>query len=364
MKRLHFVITDLEIGGTPRVVRELAIRLRDYDFDTAVTCLSPWGPVADEIQAAGVPVFAAGAKGPAQLPAAVKFVRHATASADTIFSFLVHANVVAALANAGRGLPLVQSIQTTQPRPGWHWWAQAVAAKAARKIIVPTPSTASVAAERSGIDPAKIVVIPNAVDACESPTQRRASDAAFRVGFLGRLDPVKRVPDLVAAVAKLPDVTLDIFGDGPERQAIVGAIRESGIGDRATLHGTYASAATPLGKIDVLVLPSEAEGFGLVLIEAMAAGVPTIGTDVPGIRDVIRHGDNGLLVPVNAPAALAAALTRVRDDASLVDRLVTNGRKTVAERYAWDAVLRQYARRTAKDLCFVGATPASPESQR
>lgn len=343
MKRLHFVITDLEIGGTPRVVRDLAVRLRPHGFDTAVTCLSPWGPVADEIKAAGVPVFAAGAESASRLPSAVQFVRRVTADTDVIFSFLVHANVIASLANAGREKPLVQSIQTTQPRPRWHWWAQAIAARAGVKIIVPTSSTATAAIERSGVDPAKLVVIPNAVDLDDRPARQRQSAERFRVGFLGRLDPVKRVPDLVAAVARLPHVTLDIFGDGPKRRAIEHAIASHGIADRVILHGVFALAADALPEIDVLVLPSEAEGFGLVLIEAMAAGVPVIGTDVPGIRDVIQHGVNGLLVPVNDPAALAAAIERIRNDTLLVSRLVTTGRNTVIERYAWNAILGQYA---------------------
>jgi glycosyltransferase involved in cell wall biosynthesis len=79
-----------------------------------------------------------------------------------------------------------------------------------------------------------------------------------------------------------------------------------------------------------------------VLIEAMAAGVPVIGTDVPGIRDVVQNGVNGLLVPVANPPALSAAIQRVIGDRGLRDRLIEGGLHTVRERYTWDVVLPQY----------------------
>src|SRR5256885_9003 len=81
--------------------------------------------------------------------------------------------------------------------------------------------------------------------------------------------------------------------------------------------GSVPSPLDALARIDVLVLPSEAEGFGLVLIEAMAAGVPVVATDVPGIRDVVVHEENGLLVPPRNPGAISAALLRIEEDEAL-----------------------------------------------
>lgn len=97
-----------------------------------------------------------------------------------------------------------------------------------------------------------------------------------------------------------------------------------------------------MAGMDVLVLPSEAEGFGLVLIEAMAAGVPVVGTNVPGIRDVIVDGENGLLVAVREPKALADVVRRVFDDRALRDRIVAGGLKSVKERYDWAAIYPLY----------------------
>ena len=340
--RLHLLVTDLEIGGTPRVVKELAIRLRPLGFDTRVACLSPWGPVADEIAAAGVPVTAMNARGVRDLPKIARRVRQWAKDADVVFSFLVHANAVAAIALLGTETPLVQSIQTTQPRPTWHWWLQGAVGRRARRIVVPSPSVARVAAERSGLGGDRVVVIPNAVDVI--PTARPGQEhRPSRIGFIGRLDPVKRVSDLVAATGRLPQMRLDVYGDGPDRPTIEAAILRFGLSGRVTLHGAVTSATGPLAATDVLVLPSEAEGFGLVLIEAMAAGVPVVATDVDGIRDVVTSGVDGLLVPPRDPAAMAAAIERLAGDRTLRGRLVDGGLRTAVDRFAWPTVLGHYA---------------------
>jgi phosphatidylinositol alpha-mannosyltransferase len=90
---------------------------------------------------------------------------------------------------------------------------------------------------------------------------------------------------------------------------------------------------------DVFVSPAVGqESFGIVLVEAMAAGVPVVCTDIPGYREVVRAGVDGLLVPPDDPAALADAIARVLSDGSLAATLAEGGRERAAG-YAWEAVL-------------------------
>jgi glycosyltransferase involved in cell wall biosynthesis len=100
-----------------------------------------------------------------------------------------------------------------------------------------------------------------------------------------------------------------------------------------TLHGSVSGPAEALRGAELLVLPSQAEGFGLVLIEAMAAGVPVVATDVPGIRDVVRDGVTGILVPVGSPGALADAIRRVLEDQNLRQSLVAAAWKAAIDAY-------------------------------
>ena len=344
-RRILLLITDLEIGGTPTVVRELATRLKAPNTHVEVASLKDLGPNGALLASRDVPVTALHAGGVLTLPAVVHRLRRLVRSRDidTVLSFLVHANVVASFA-VPRNIRLLQSIQTTQPRPAWHWRVQRWAARRAERVIVPSTSVVDAAVQRSHVPREKFVVIPNAVDPADftRSTVPLSPPEHYPIGFIGRLDPVKRVTDLVEAVCPIGrHVTLDIFGDGPDRENIERRIEGAGA-DTVTLRGIIRRPQEVLPGMGLLVLPSEAEGFGLVLIEAMAAGVPVVATDAPGIRDVVQHEVNGLLVPVGAPAALTAAIERVISDVSLRARLIENGLKTVHERYTWDRILPLY----------------------
>jgi glycosyltransferase involved in cell wall biosynthesis len=352
MRRILLLITDLEIGGTPTVVRELALRLRNDDVRVDVACLKGFGPVATQLTKAGVHVKGFSASSVIDLPSVVGELRQHVVDRqiDTVVSFLVHPNAIAALASRKLpGVRWIQSIQTTQPTPRWHWFAQRIAQFAAEKVVVPSPSVAQVAQDWADVPERKIVIIPNAIDLPRpSGTGYQPVDhglvahATNRVGFIGRLDPVKRIPDLLAAVAKLPAVSLDLWGEGSYRPVVEATIARLGLADRVKLHGAIASPHEALQQMDVLVLPSEAEGFGLVLIEAMAAGVPVVATNVAGIRDVVRDQQTGLLVPARDPAALAHAIEQVLSDSSLRSRLTEAGRREVQAKYTWDRVLPIY----------------------
>jgi glycosyltransferase involved in cell wall biosynthesis len=357
-RRILLLITDLRIGGTPTVVRELALRLgRDKSASVAVACLDRWGAVADQIRAGGVHVTALGTgskRDPRIFLRLVDLIHRERF--DTVLSFLVHANAMAAGASFFcRRTRFLQSIQTTQPWPRWHWMLQDLAARRAEMVVVPSPSVAAAAGEWAGISMDKIAVIPNAVEVGEfvgvknkEPSPRPSPGVpgeGEKVGFIGRLDPVKRVGDLVAAVASMgEDVSLHIYGEGPERGRIEQQIEQLGLGERAILHGEVTGAAAALAQIDLLVLPSVAEGFGLVLIEAMVAGVPVVASNAPGIRDVVTDGENGLLAPPCNPRELARAIGRVLGDADLRQRLISGGERTVREQFSWERVYPMYRR--------------------
>src|SRR5262249_4129534 len=158
------------------------------------------------------------------------------------------------------------------------------------RIIVPSASVARVARDRARVPASKTVVIPNAIDpaAFETSPMPPRDLRPYPIGFVGRLDPIKRVPALVEATALLGDlVHLHIFGDGRDRPSIERAIAASSAVGRVTLHGIVDGPAVAMRQIGCLVLPSISEGMPMVVIEAMAAGVPVVGADVPGIGELI-----------------------------------------------------------------------------
>jgi len=349
MPRILLLVTDLNIGGTPTVVRELAIRLaplaRASGGDVQVASLAQRGPVSQQIAAAGIAVHALDAKGPRDARVVARLHKLiAREKIDCVFSLLVHANAAAAAVSLfARNVRFIQSIQTTQPEPKWHWKVQKLAGRAAEKIVVPSPSVATVAMDWCDLRSNKIVIIPNALNPEDfAGVETPPADDEFPIGFLGRLDPIKRIPDLVTALGDIPRAHLHIFGEGPERGEIEKAAITLGLTSRLTLHGAVERPQDALSKMRLLVLPSAAEGFGLVLIEAMAAGIPVVATGVPGIRDVVKDGMTGLLVPPAQPRKLADAINRLIADPLLRNRLIEAGAADVRQRFTWDMVLPKY----------------------
>jgi len=359
-RRILLLVTDLKIGGTPTVVREVAVRLNQLPrVRIHVACLDGDGPVGAQIRKYGIPVTALNASWRGDLLVIrrlVKLIRHE--EIDTTLSFLVHANAIAAVAAPFcPAVRFLQSIQTTQPQPRWHWKVQRWASASAELILVPSISVAQAAHDWSQVPNGKIAVIPNGVDRPPAPSPGTLGEGRgeglsasalrlpilHRVVFIGRLDPIKRLPDLIEAMRLLKGFArLDIYGDGPQRQLLENQIAASSANEQIQMHGAIPSPWPALKQADVLVLCSEAEGFGLVLIEAMAAGVPVVATDVPGIRDVVRHRDTGLLVPAASPAALAAAIRCVLEDQGLRQSLIDNAKADVRRRFTWDAAIVGY----------------------
>jgi glycosyltransferase involved in cell wall biosynthesis len=347
-RRILLLITDLEIGGTPTVVRELATRLNDPpNVVVEVACLKPWGPVADQLRDAGIEVTAFDARRPWSLLRTVKRLRRHVEEKrfDAVLSFLVHANAIAAMAL--KRLPhvrLIQSIQTTQPHPRWHWRLQGLVQARAERIVVPSRAIVAAAGERSGIPAGRFVVIPNAIDPDAFPRANVFRGDITRAGFLGRIDPVKRVSVAIRAADLVRDLParLFIFGGGPGAAALAGELdKYAGV-----VHyvGPVAHPREAFAQIDLLMLPSIGEGFGLVLIEAMAAGVPVVASAAGAIPEIVRHEQNGLLVDVSPHDAegFAAAIRRLKQDDALRDRLIANALADVRWHYTWDIVLPQY----------------------
>lgn len=179
-----------------------------------------------------------------------------------------------------------------------------------------------------------------------APTLER-EPGVFLIGFAGRLDAKKGVDVLLDAMESIedPDCRLAILGDGPERDRWGERARASRLERRVSFHAAVPHDAVPgfIRSLDVLVLPSRTrpgwrEQFGHVLILAMAARVPVIGSDSGAIPEVI--GDAGVVTPEGDATALAAALRALRVDPDRRRDLGERGRRRVEERYTDDAIAR------------------------
>ncbi len=177
--------------------------------------------------------------------------------------------------------------------------------------------------------------------------------AGPRLVFVGRLVEVKGVRYLIDAVDILRNrgvaVELRICGDGPLRRLLEEQVARLALSNSVRFEGHVAHDALPavFYRADVFVGPSvstslgEAEGFGLTFLEAQAAGLPVIGTDVGGIPDVIVDGQSGLLVTEKDAGAIAQSVLQLMGDDALRERIIRNG-LAQARAHDWSSVARRY----------------------
>ncbi|MFD8218321.1 glycosyltransferase family 4 protein [Streptomyces sp. NPDC059697] len=182
-----------------------------------------------------------------------------------------------------------------------------------------------------------------------APASQRPPTLVY-VGRMDRSSAWKGTDVLVRAFALLaaehPTVRLRLVGDGDALPDLRALAAELGVADRLETPGALSGAALTdaVRTAAVLALPSltEAESFGMALVEAMACATPVVGSAVGGIPHVVEHEKTGLLVPPGDPTALAAACDRLLSDGGLADRMGAAGRLAAEQRYSWPALTARY----------------------
>jgi glycosyltransferase involved in cell wall biosynthesis len=185
-----------------------------------------------------------------------------------------------------------------------------------------------------------ITVIPNGVDLSKlSPKDYHPSTNPIIV-TTSRLVFKNGVDILIEALSFLPaQIKLWVIGDGPERAELEARAARLGLGERVVFYGALPSSQIGgyLNRADIFARPSRSEGLGNSFLEAMAVGLPTVGTPVGGIPDFLKEGETGWLAELNNPQSLASKIEFILDPANqtLVQNVISNAQNLVHERYDW-----------------------------
>ncbi|HVH10228.1 MAG TPA: glycosyltransferase [Gemmatimonadales bacterium] len=195
--------------------------------------------------------------------------------------------------------------------------------------------------------PHRNVVIPLGIDTDADVSQ--APPPAFTVSTVTRLIPRKRVDHLIRAFARLAaersDARLVIVGDGPERPMLIRLVQALGLGEKVEFTGELdrGAARERIVRSNVMALPSVRESLGAVYLEAMALGVPALGTRGEGIEEHIEHGVSGILVPPGDDEVLFAELRALAVDRDRARRIGVAGRRRfLAGPFSWRANVQAY----------------------
>ena len=181
-----------------------------------------------------------------------------------------------------------------------------------------------------------------------SQTRTRARKKGAVICAVGRLSREKGFDVLIDALYALEKqgykVRCDIFGDGPERAALLQRIDKYSLKGKVVLRGAHDNVRQLLPHYDLIVVPSRMESFGLVVLEAYDAGIPVVASDVPGLRELVRHKETGLLVKPNNPHDLAAAILSIMHSPSLARVLAENGRTFLKEYFPGPRLVESFVR--------------------
>ncbi|HRX86868.1 MAG TPA: glycosyltransferase [Phycisphaerae bacterium] len=355
--RVLYVITDLEVGGVPLHLLRLATALHGRGWPVGVVSLKPPGPVGVRLLEAGVALFTCHAEQPWDLRVFERLAGHiADFAPDVVHSLLFHANVAARVAGLLGGFPrrrLIGEIQTVEIERTWHLRVDRWTYRLSRLTIGNSQSVVDHLHTAAGIPRDRLRCVPGGVDIARVAAAEPVARDALGVGagtavllWVGRMDPVKGLDTLLAAVDRLRQersVCLLLAGDGPERGRVERDIARRGLHGCVRLLGRRDDVPGLLRSADIFVFPSRTEGFPNAVLEAMAAGLPVVATNVAGCRDLVTDRSTGLLVPADDPAALAGAVDALLADPALAATLAQRAQEMVARDYTLEACHERYA---------------------
>ncbi len=229
-----------------------------------------------------------------------------------------------------------------------YLWSEQWSAKYKDVIVTVHPGDEKIA-QVLGIQPrGRLLTIPNGIDITSFDGALLRRDAArkelgvseedFVIGSVTNFYPAKNIPWYIESMAPLlkknENIKLVFLGDGPERAKIEKTIDKCSMRNRIILTGRRANASALLSAFDIFVLPSSKEGMPWALLEAMAARLPCVATDVGACRWMLEP-DAGIIVVPNDATALQKAIRELQSNATLREMLGNNARKTVETRFLW-----------------------------
>jgi glycosyltransferase involved in cell wall biosynthesis len=362
--RVMFVVNSLSVGGAERQVIELATNLDRGYFEPLVCSIGDEEPWDKELASRGVHCISLPRRPQHDFSTLFKLrtplKRH---QVDIVQPFLSPATFFALSASMLAGVPIrVGSVRFGIPRKApsslkerLYESVELHLMKVATHVVVANSEAGREYLLRKGFPSRQTRVIYNGME----PQRLAVSDADRQklkgllppngpvIGIVARLDKEKDHHTFLQAASlihkAIPNGHFLIVGDGPLRKRLEVLTRDLNLEGHVTFVGQQLNVAPYMERFDVAVLSSNAnEGCSNFLLEAMAMGKPIVATDVGGNRELIAHGENGLLVPMRNPEALTDAVLSVLSDQAMASRMAAKGRMTFEGRFTIPRMVGAY----------------------
>jgi L-malate glycosyltransferase len=348
-----YAILTWDIGGTRRHLLEMLRHLDRGSFLPALYCFdaSREPDALREVSALGIDMIdgrlRTSLQGPPLAALAVRMAAELRRRrVQILHSYLFHANFAGTLAGRLARVPVVMVSKRSldRHREASKRLAARLANRLARRVTVPAEAIARHVHAVEGCPLDKIIVVPNGIDLTRVPVAQPSSNPV--VGSVGRLEIRKGHANLLEAAPlildRIPGARILLVGDGPERATLARQAQSLGVADRIDLRGMVPDGASVLPEMSVFVLPSHVEGMSNALLEAMAAGLPVVATNIGGNGEVVLAGETGLLVPPRDPVALAEAIVLLLKDAERARAMGAAGRARVLQHFTVEQMVARH----------------------
>jgi glycosyltransferase involved in cell wall biosynthesis len=362
--RVLHLITRLPVGGAERLLVDVARGLDPRRFTSIACCIQDRGELAGELEAHGIAVHSLDRMRTKRFDwrAIGKLARlMRDQRIDVVHSHLYHANLYGRLAARRAHVPAVASVHNTYAKRKWHrellnrWLAHISA-----KVIAVSEDVRNDLVRYDRIPPQKIALIHNGIDVSRVQTPVTRNEARARLGLTGdaivlgciaRLEEQKGHRFLLEALARLNQPArgaarfrVVLVGDGRLRADLEQRAADLGVAQWTLFLGTRHDVPQILKALDICVMPSLWEGLSVAMLEAMAAGLPLVISDVSGVSQVVGNNEYGIKVPVGNVAELAHTIGRLAESAEQRAALGTAARQRVHDRFSAQAMLADLSR--------------------
>jgi glycosyltransferase involved in cell wall biosynthesis len=359
--RVCHIIPTLDEGGAEKQLCLLTVGLDRRQFSPSVITLTRHGPRLRELQAAGVPVFSVNKRGKLDPTALWRLRQQIQRLQPTIVhTWLYAANSYGRVAARLAGVPIIIAAERcVDPWKGLsHRLVDSLLAGWSQAMVTNSPAVRDFYANR-GIAAGRFEVIPNGIP--ETPNdqlnrydrqtalRQMGLDPSWRViGSIGRLWPQKGYKELIWGAELLrvgrPDVCYVILGDGPQRARLEWYRDQIRASSRLFFLGHRHDVSRLLPHFDLFWNGSHYEGQSNSILEAMAAGVPVIASDIPGNRDLIEHQKTGLLFRLGDSAQLAQITSELLNQPERCRRLAAAAQERLVTHFSVATMVDRYQR--------------------
>ena len=358
--RLLQIIPTLDRAGAERQLSLLVNGLDRERFDVHVCALTRGGPHEQTLHDAGIPVTVIGKRHKLDPAAFLKLKRHIAAlQPDLVQTWMFAANAYGRVAarQAGVRRLVACEVAANPGKPRHEWIVDRHLAKTTDTIMAGSEAIRDHLVG-GGIPAEKIHRIHGGVPRIEQKPDTKVIDAIRRqfnippetklVATVGRLSPEKRIKDAIWASELLKacrdDINLLIIGEGSQRAMLMRYRDGVENQDRAHFLGERDDVDQIIPHLTALWMPSDQEGLPNAVLEAMAAGVPVIATDLPAHRELIVPDETGILIAVGDRAKLAGKTAKLVDEPELAQRLGAAGQQRAREHFSVEAMVQEFAK--------------------